>query len=456
MMQHKAAALVLFASCFAAGVARAECAEDLTRVQLAMAKAAPDVQARLQPLVATAIDKAKAKDAAGCDQAMGEALQILQLPKLPPLQLSTPMATGDAPGRAGKPSDPTSQTQRASPDPRAGQPAQPQQQAAQPPASEQQAQQQPPQAPPKQAQQQQAQPQQPAASQADSAPLFLSARDLIGTPVVSQEDLGRTVGKVSNVIFDRGTGRVSYVILEWGGFLGWDRRHVLVPYSLLAFSGRWDRPRLRAPSSKIENAPQVREKDIEALLGDPDWRRAIADYFRTDEGAPASSAGGNAAPSGPSASAQPATGGGATSDPKANPGEGATGPTAGSGHEAGAATTTPVAASVASGGADLKNGQALASRACAACHTLNPGGSTRVGPNLAGVVGRPIASVPGFNYSAALKKHQGIWDAGNLDGFLKNPRSWAPGTFMTFPGIPKDDDRRDVVAYLQSIKGGGK
>jgi cytochrome c len=91
-------------------------------------------------------------------------------------------------------------------------------------------------------------------------------------------------------------------------------------------------------------------------------------------------------------------------------------------------------------------------RACAACHTFEKGGATRVGPNLFGVSTRSIASVPDYRYSSALKAHQGNWDQGNLDAFLKNPRDYAPGTYMTFPGIKSDQDRQNVVTYLESLK----
>jgi len=142
---------------------------------------------------------------------------------------------------------------------------------------------------------------------------------------------------------------------------------------------------------------------------------------------------------------------GPSSDPKASPGEGATGPVAGLSEPAGSAVTAALAPPP---GADPNHGQTLAQRACAACHTLNQGGPTRVGPNLFGVEERPIASVPGYNYSAALKAHNGAWAEGNLDAFLKNPRAYAPGTFMTFAGINSDRDRGDVVAYLESLKAG--
>jgi hypothetical protein len=101
-------------------IAWASCAEDLTRIQTALPRAAPDVQTRIEPLVTEAEAKLKARDAAGCDAAAAQVLQLLQLPALPPRQLSTPMAGPQEPARANKPSEPAASTQRASNDPRSG------------------------------------------------------------------------------------------------------------------------------------------------------------------------------------------------------------------------------------------------------------------------------------------------------------------------------------------------
>ena len=90
-------------------------------------------------------------------------------------------------------------------------------------------------------------------------------------------------------------------------------------------------------------------------------------------------------------------------------------------------------------------------RKCAACHAFDEGGSAKLGPPLWGVIGRDIASVEGFAYSAALAGKEGVWDYQTLDAFLAEPRNWAPGTKMAFAGLKKPEERADVILYLRSL-----
>jgi len=90
-------------------------------------------------------------------------------------------------------------------------------------------------------------------------------------------------------------------------------------------------------------------------------------------------------------------------------------------------------------------------RVCSACHTFDEGGGNRVGPNLYGVAGRPVASVESFNYSQALKEYGGEWTYERLDCYLKNPRECVPGNKMTYAGVKDDGKRADIIAYLASL-----
>ncbi len=93
--------------------------------------------------------------------------------------------------------------------------------------------------------------------------------------------------------------------------------------------------------------------------------------------------------------------------------------------------------------------------ACRACHSFDNGGPNRVGPNLWKVVDGPKAHIDGFGYSAALRERKAKgekWGVAELDGFLKNPKGYLPGTSMSFAGIGRADQRADLIAYLTSLK----
>jgi len=89
---------------------------------------------------------------------------------------------------------------------------------------------------------------------------------------------------------------------------------------------------------------------------------------------------------------------------------------------------------------------------CGACHAITPGAPAKVGPNLSGVVGRKSGSAEGFHYSAAMAKAGWTWDEATIDKWLTGPAKLVPGTTMLFPGLPKPEDRKAVIAYLKKAK----
>ena len=101
--------------------------------------------------------------------------------------------------------------------------------------------------------------------------------------------------------------------------------------------------------------------------------------------------------------------------------------------------------------ADPAKGESAAAM-CKVCHAVEKGAPSPVGPNLYGVIGRPIASVEGFNYSPALKAKasEGDWDYAHVDAFIHKPMEYAPGTMMAFPGIPDANQRAEVIAWLRT------
>jgi cytochrome c len=115
--------------------------------------------------------------------------------------------------------------------------------------------------------------------------------------------------------------------------------------------------------------------------------------------------------------------------------------------EGGAAAEQPIAVYLAS--ADAAKGEQVFKK-CVACHNADPGGANALGPALFGVMGRPVASHAGFAYSPALKEAGGSWDWEKMSAWLANPKKFAPGNKMTFPGLSNPEDRANVLAFLNS------
>ena len=86
---------------------------------------------------------------------------------------------------------------------------------------------------------------------------------------------------------------------------------------------------------------------------------------------------------------------------------------------------------------------------CKACHVVDEE-KNRIGPHLVGVVGRPAASVEGYNYSSAMEESGIVWDDASLDQYLASPKDLVPGTKMAFAGLRKEEEREDIIAYLKS------
>jgi cytochrome c len=102
--------------------------------------------------------------------------------------------------------------------------------------------------------------------------------------------------------------------------------------------------------------------------------------------------------------------------------------------------------------ADPAEGEKVFRRFCTACHITSAEGPKRLGPTLAGLIGRKSGAVEGFRYSEANKNAGITWDAKTLDPYLKDPKAVIPGTIMAFAGVKKDDERENLIGYLQTLK----
>jgi aldose sugar dehydrogenase len=98
------------------------------------------------------------------------------------------------------------------------------------------------------------------------------------------------------------------------------------------------------------------------------------------------------------------------------------------------------------------NGALSFASQCAGCHEVSDGLAHRIGPDLLRIVGRDVASAPGFDgYSAALKSMGGKWTRKQLDAFLRDPQAAAPGTTMAFPGVKDDAERAALLGHLETL-----
>ncbi len=103
-------------------------------------------------------------------------------------------------------------------------------------------------------------------------------------------------------------------------------------------------------------------------------------------------------------------------------------------------------------GANPEDGARLF-RMCMPCHAGEKGAPHRIGSNLWGIVGSRKAAHPDYRYSAALKAKGGTWSYRELAEYLHNPRTFAPGTSMSFAGMTDNRKIANLLAYLRTLSG---
>jgi cytochrome c len=98
-----------------------------------------------------------------------------------------------------------------------------------------------------------------------------------------------------------------------------------------------------------------------------------------------------------------------------------------------------------------ESGERAFNQQCKACHTVEKGGASTIGPNLFGVVGRKAGTETGFEFSDAMKKSGITWNEASLGDYLKDPKAKVPDGKMAFAGLKRPAQLADVIAYLKKI-----
>ena len=100
---------------------------------------------------------------------------------------------------------------------------------------------------------------------------------------------------------------------------------------------------------------------------------------------------------------------------------------------------------------DAAAGEKVFKSQCSICHAT-AAGKNLLGPSMAGVVGRKAGTVPGFHYTDANKNSGLTWDEATLDRYLAGPRAVVPGTTMAYSGVKAEQQRKDLIAYLATLR----
>lgn len=119
-------------------------------------------------------------------------------------------------------------------------------------------------------------------------------------------------------------------------------------------------------------------------------------------------------------------------------------------HGAAPPSDAPISARLAS--ADVASGEAIFGRICAECHLNVAGEANPDRPNLWGIVGREKGTDSGVRkYTAVMKEAGGTWTFEDLNSFIAHPAQTLPGTEMSFEGLPDEQQRVDLIAYLRTL-----
>ena len=102
---------------------------------------------------------------------------------------------------------------------------------------------------------------------------------------------------------------------------------------------------------------------------------------------------------------------------------------------------------------DAEAGGKLFSKTCGGCHSIGENARSGFGPHLNGVIGRQAGSLPGYQFSEAMKNSGVVWTPETLAAYIEAPKKVVKGTRMIFWGISDPQKIDNLLAYLETFQG---
>ncbi len=107
----------------------------------------------------------------------------------------------------------------------------------------------------------------------------VKASDVVGVDVMNKE--GEDLGEIKEIILDKISGEVRYVVLSFGGFLGLGDKLFALPWKAISYDQEEDAFILNVDKERLKNAPGF-DADSWPNMANRTWEEGIHDYYDMD------------------------------------------------------------------------------------------------------------------------------------------------------------------------------
>jgi hypothetical protein len=105
---------------------------------------------------------------------------------------------------------------------------------------------------------------------------FISSEDVEGTTVYG---VGETkVGSIDHLMIDKASGRISYAVMSFGGFLGLGHSHYPIPWASLQYDKVLGGYRTGITEQQLKDAPAFSDDN----WGDREWETQTHKHYKAD------------------------------------------------------------------------------------------------------------------------------------------------------------------------------